>query len=82
KYAVAKSPKSYNSQVGVPLSIFGMESYHQVAILEAGISRAGEMAALEEMIKPNLGIFTNLGTAHQEGFDSLDSKLQEKLSLF
>lgn len=82
KYAVAKSPKSYNSQVGVPLSIFGIESYHQVAILEAGISRAGEMAALEEMIKPNLGIFTNLGTAHQEGFQSQQSKLQEKLSLF
>jgi len=82
KYAVAKSPKSYNSQVGVPLSIFGIEQYHQVAILEAGISRAGEMAALEEMIKPNLGIFTNLGTAHQEGFESLESKLKEKLSLF
>lgn len=80
-YAVAKSPKSYNSQVGVPLSIFGIESYHQVAILEAGISKAGEMAALEEMIKPNLGIFTNLGTAHQEGFESLDSKLHEKLSI-
>ncbi|WP_339867498.1 bifunctional UDP-N-acetylmuramoyl-tripeptide:D-alanyl-D-alanine ligase/alanine racemase [uncultured Algoriphagus sp.] len=82
KYAVAKSPKSYNSQVGVPLSIFGIESYHQVAILEAGISKAGEMAALEEMIKPDLGIFTNLGTAHQEGFESLISKLREKLSLF
>ena len=82
KFAVAKSPKSYNSQVGVPLSIFGIESYHQVAILEAGISKAGEMAALEEMIKPNLGIFTNLGTAHQEGFESMDSKLQEKLSIF
>jgi alanine racemase len=81
-YAVAKSPKSYNSQVGVPLSIFGIEPYHQVAILEAGISKAGEMATLEEMIKPNLGIFTNLGTAHQEGFESLDAKLQEKLSLF
>ncbi|PZX58325.1 UDP-N-acetylmuramoyl-tripeptide--D-alanyl-D-alanine ligase [Algoriphagus ratkowskyi] len=82
KYAVAKSPKSYNSQVGVPLSIFGIESYHQVAILEAGISKAGEMAALEEMIQPNLGIFTNIGTAHQEGFESLEAKLQEKLSLF
>ncbi|SFU08122.1 alanine racemase [Algoriphagus locisalis] len=82
KYAVAKSPKSYNSQVGVPLSIFGIESYHQVAILEAGISKAGEMAALEEMIKPDLGIFTNLGSAHQEGFESLESKIQEKLSLF
>ncbi|MDR7128506.1 alanine racemase [Algoriphagus sp. 4150] len=82
KYAVAKSPKSYNSQVGVPLSIFGMEPYHQVAILEAGISKAGEMAVLEEMIKPNLGIFTNLGTAHQEGFESPEAKLREKLSLF
>ncbi|MFC5626787.1 bifunctional UDP-N-acetylmuramoyl-tripeptide:D-alanyl-D-alanine ligase/alanine racemase [Algoriphagus winogradskyi] len=82
KYAVAKSPKSYNSQVGVPLSIFGIETYHQVAILEAGISKAGEMAALEEMIKPDLGIFTNLGTAHQEGFESLESKLNEKLSIF
>lgn len=82
KYAVAKSPKSYNSQVGVPLSIFGIEPYHQVAILEAGISRAGEMAILEEMIKPNLGIFTNLGTAHQEGFENPQEKLKEKLSLF
>ncbi|WP_192347454.1 bifunctional UDP-N-acetylmuramoyl-tripeptide:D-alanyl-D-alanine ligase/alanine racemase [Algoriphagus sp. Y33] len=82
KYAVAKSPKSYNSQVGVPLSIFGIEGYHQVAILEAGISRAGEMAVLEEMIKPNLGIFTNLGTAHQEGFENPEAKLNEKLSLF
>lgn len=82
KYAVAKSPKSYNSQVGVPLSIFGIEPYHQVAILEAGISKAGEMSALKEMIEPDLGIFTNLGTAHQEGFESLESKLKEKLSLF
>ncbi|MEB2778912.1 bifunctional UDP-N-acetylmuramoyl-tripeptide:D-alanyl-D-alanine ligase/alanine racemase [Algoriphagus sp. C2-6-M1] len=82
KYAVAKSPKSYNSQVGVPLSIFGIEPYHQVAILEAGISKAGEMSALQEMIEPDLGIFTNLGTAHQEGFGSLESKLEEKLSLF
>lgn len=82
KYAVAKSPKSYNSQVGVPLSIFGIEQYHQVAILEAGISKTGEMAALEEMIKPSLGIFTNLGTAHQEGFDTVEAKLKEKLTLF
>ncbi|WP_439488578.1 bifunctional UDP-N-acetylmuramoyl-tripeptide:D-alanyl-D-alanine ligase/alanine racemase [Algoriphagus sp.] len=82
QYAVAKSPKSYNSQVGVPLSIFGIEPYHQLAILEAGISKSGEMKALEEMIKPDLGVFTNLGTAHQEGFESLDFKLEEKLSLF
>lgn len=82
KYSVAKSPKSYNSQVGVPLSIFGIEKYHQVAILEAGISKVGEMELLKEMIAPNLGIFTNLGTAHQEGFSSLENKLAEKLSLF
>ena len=82
KYAVAKSPKSYNSQVGVPLSIFGIEEYHQVAILEAGISKTGEMEALAEMIRPSLGIFTNIGTAHQEGFESLEEKLIEKVSLF
>ncbi|UZD21574.1 bifunctional UDP-N-acetylmuramoyl-tripeptide:D-alanyl-D-alanine ligase/alanine racemase [Algoriphagus halophytocola] len=81
-YAVAKSPKSYNSQVGVPLSIFGIEEYHQVAILEAGISKRGEMDALKEMIQPSLGVFTNIGTAHQEGFASLEEKLNEKVSLF
>jgi alanine racemase len=81
-YAVAKSPKSYNSQVGVPLSIFGIKADHQVAILEAGISKSGEMDALATMIKPNLGIFTNIGTAHQEGFSDLTTKLSEKLLLF
>ncbi len=81
-YAVAKSPKSYNSQLGVPLSIFGIEPYHQVAILEAGISRTGEMAVLEEMIRPDLGIFTNIGTAHEDGFESSRQKIQEKLILF
>jgi alanine racemase len=82
KYAVAKSPKSYNSQVGVPLSIFGIEAYHQVAILEAGISKSDEMEALQQMIQPDLGIFTNIGSAHQEGFSDLKTKLQEKLTLF
>lgn len=81
-FAVAKSPKSYNSQVGVPLSIFGIKAVHQVAILEAGISHLGEMDALAKMIQPNLGIFTNIGTAHQEGFSDLKSKLTEKLALF
>lgn len=81
-YAVAKSPKSYNSQVGVPLSIFGIKADHQVAILEAGISKSGEMDALATMIRPNLGIFTNIGTAHQEGFSDLTTKLSEKLVLF
>jgi len=82
KFDIAKSPKSYNSQTGVPLSIFGIESHHKAAILEAGISKPGEMAKLEAMIKPNVGIFTNIGTAHAEGFASQDEKLQEKALLF
>jgi Alr-MurF fusion protein len=81
-YTVAKSPKSYNSQVGVPLSIFGIQPYHQVAILEAGVSRYGEMEALAEMISPNLGVFANIGSAHEEGFSGLDQKISEKLKLF
>lgn len=81
-FTVAKSPKSYNSQVGVPLSIFGIESYHQVAILEAGISKRGEMQALQSIIQPDLGIFTNIGSAHEEGFESLEEKIREKLMLF
>ena len=81
-YSVAKSPKSYNSQVGVPLSIFGIEPYHQVAILEAGVSKAGEMGILENMIRPDLGIFTNIGSAHEDGFGSTVEKIREKLSLF
>jgi Alr-MurF fusion protein len=82
KYAVAKSPKSYNSQVGVPLSIFGIEPTHQIAIMEAGISRNNEMERLFNMLKPQLGIFSNIGTAHEEGFDSLQQKLEEKAKLF
>ncbi|MGY6742672.1 MAG: bifunctional UDP-N-acetylmuramoyl-tripeptide:D-alanyl-D-alanine ligase/alanine racemase [Cecembia sp.] len=82
KFSVAKSPKSYNSQVGVPLSIFGIDANHQVAVLEAGISKTKEMATLEAMLKPNLGIFTNIGTAHEEGFESKQQKLEEKAKLF
>jgi alanine racemase len=81
-FTVAKSPKSYNSQVGVPLSIFGIQSYHQVALLEAGVSQRGEMLPLSQMIRPDVGIFTNIGTAHQEGFSSLEEKIREKLALF
>jgi Alr-MurF fusion protein len=81
-FTVAKSPKSYNSQVGVPLSIFGIQPYHQVALLEAGVSKSGEMAPLARMIQPDLGIFTNIGSAHEEGFDSIESKIKEKLQLF
>ncbi|WP_186757045.1 bifunctional UDP-N-acetylmuramoyl-tripeptide:D-alanyl-D-alanine ligase/alanine racemase [Echinicola salinicaeni] len=82
KYHIAKSPKSYNSQVGVPLSIFGIDKQHQAAILEAGISKPGEMTKLEKMVKPNIGIFTNIGTAHAEGFTCQKEKLKEKLFLF
>lgn len=81
-YSIIRSPKSYNSQVGVPLSIFMLKNSHQIAILEAGISRKGEMEKLEKMIQPQIGIFTNLGDAHQENFTSLYEKLEEKLSLF
>jgi alanine racemase len=81
-FTVAKSPKSYNSQVGVPLSIFGIQTYHQVALLEAGISKNGEMSQLAPIIRPDLGIFTNIGTAHEEGFPNVTEKIREKLQLF
>jgi len=79
---VAKSPKSYNSQIGVPLSLLGIEPYHKIAVLEAGISTVGEMEKLEKMIQPSIGLFTNLGTAHDEGFINNSQKLEEKLKLF
>ena len=82
QFAVAKSPKSYNSQVGVPLSIFGIQSYHQVALLEAGVSKTGDMDSLAKMIQPGLGIFTNIGSAHEEGFPGIKEKIAEKLKLF
>lgn len=82
RFTVAKSPKSYNSQVGVPLSIFGIKGYHQLAILEAGVSKAGDMDTLAQMIQPDLGIFTNIGSAHEEGFSGTDEKIREKLKLF
>lgn len=82
RFAVAKSPKSYNSQVGVPLSVFGIAQYHKVAVMEAGISKPSEMIKLANMIQPSLGIFTNIGTAHEEGFFSQDEKLIEKTKLF
>jgi len=82
RFETAKSPKSFNSQVGVPLSIFSMAAYHQVAVLEAGISQPGEMQRLEEMIGPDIGILTNIGTAHGQNFSSKGQKLAEKLSLF
>jgi alanine racemase len=82
QFSVAKSPKSYNSQVGVPLSVFEIQSYHQVAILEVGVSKKGEMGNLERIAKPNLGIFTNIGSAHDSGFANRLEKVKEKAELF
>ncbi|MDR0364553.1 MAG: bifunctional UDP-N-acetylmuramoyl-tripeptide:D-alanyl-D-alanine ligase/alanine racemase [Bacteroidales bacterium] len=82
QFYVAASPKSYNSQIGVPLSIFQADDNHNIAIFEAGISCPGEMQRLQKMIRPNVGIITNIGDAHGENFTSQHEKLQEKLVLF
>ncbi len=79
---IVRSPKSFNSQVGVPLSVLKMESNFDLGIFEAGISMMGEMEKLERIISPDIGIFTNLGTAHQENFNDLQSKASEKMKLF
>jgi len=81
-FKIIKSPRSYNSQIGVPLSVWGMSDAHNLALFEAGISKVGEMQVLKEIIKPTIGIFTNLGTAHQEGFSNEQEKLNEKWLLF
>ncbi|HVU97637.1 MAG TPA: bifunctional UDP-N-acetylmuramoyl-tripeptide:D-alanyl-D-alanine ligase/alanine racemase [Puia sp.] len=81
-YHIVRSPKSYNSQTGVPLSVWQMGPRHQLAIFEAGISRRGEMERLEPVIRPTIGVFTNIGEAHSEGFGSLEEKAAEKLRLF
>jgi alanine racemase len=81
-FNVVKSPRSYNSQIGVPLSVWGMNDTHHLAIFEAGISTKGEMQILKEIIEPTIGIFTNIGTAHQEGFANEEEKLKEKWLLF
>ncbi|UFH52630.1 bifunctional UDP-N-acetylmuramoyl-tripeptide:D-alanyl-D-alanine ligase/alanine racemase [Spirosoma sp. KNUC1025] len=81
-YVVAKSPKSYNSQLGVPLSVHGLTAGHTLGIFEAGISKAHEMQTLEAIIQPSVGIFTNMGTAHDEGFRTRKQKIAEKLRLF
>ncbi len=81
-YSIVKSPKSFNSQLGVPLSVWQMQPQHQLAIFEAGISTSGEMQRLAPMIDCTIGIFTNIGEAHREGFPSEVSKIEEKLQLF
>ncbi|RYE23059.1 MAG: bifunctional UDP-N-acetylmuramoyl-tripeptide:D-alanyl-D-alanine ligase/alanine racemase, partial [Sphingobacteriaceae bacterium] len=79
---VVRSPKSYNSQTGVPLSLWQMDVQHDLAIIEAGISLPGEMEKLQQMIKPTIGIFTHFASAHDEGFANRNEKLYEKLKLF
>ncbi len=82
KYAIVRSPRSYNSQLGVPLSVWQMSNQYTLGLFEAGISQRGEMSNLEKMIRPTIGIFTNIGEAHSEGFIHLREKVKEKLQLF
>ena len=79
---IVRSPRSYNSQVGVPLSVWQLDKQYDLAIFEAGISQPGEMERLQTVIKPTIGILTNIGTAHAAGFESEQQKLLEKLKLF
>src|SRR5690606_2243432 len=81
-YVITKNPGSYNSQVGVPLSVWQIHPNDQLCIFEAGISQPGEMEWLERVIQPSIGIFTNIGSAHDEGFESQVQKAREKVKLF
>ena len=78
---IVRSPKSYNSQIGVPLSVWLLNEHTEVGIFEAGISEPGEMMALRDIIQPTVGVFTSLGSAHQENFRSMEEKCMEKLEL-
>jgi alanine racemase len=79
---IVRSPRSYNSQVGVPLSVWLMDATHDLALIECGISRKGEMDHLRDIVQPDVGIFTNIGPAHQENFRDYREKAFEKLRLF
>ena len=81
-YQIIRSPKSYNSQIGVPLSVWPMHERHELGIFEAGISQSGEMERLQKIIQPTIGIFTNIGEAHSENFLNARQKINEKLRLF
>ena len=81
-FNIVRSPKSYNSQIGVPLSVWQIEQEHDLGIFEAGISQVGEMELLEKIIRPTIGIFTNIGEAHNQGFINARQKINEKLLLF
>lgn len=81
-FNIVRSPKSYNSQIGVALSLWQLSADNDLAIIEAGISKVGEMDKLREMIQPTVGILTNIGPAHNEGFRSTEEKIAEKMKLF
>ncbi|MBC7494711.1 MAG: bifunctional UDP-N-acetylmuramoyl-tripeptide:D-alanyl-D-alanine ligase/alanine racemase, partial [Flavobacterium sp.] len=81
-FNIARSPKSYNSQVGVPLSILSISDNNNLGIFEAGISTTNEMQKLQKIINPTIGILTNIGSAHDEGFTNISQKIKEKLKLF
>lgn len=81
-YSIVKNPGSYNSQLGVPLSVLKMQAHHELGVFEAGISMPGEMSRLQRIIQPTIGIFTNIGSSHDAGFTSRVQKIREKLVLF
>ena len=81
-YRITRSPKSYNSQIGVPLSVWQLSEQTELAIFEAGISEVGEMARLQPIIRPTIGVITYIGTEHGENFPSLEAKRAEKMQLF
>ena len=81
-YRITRSPKSYNSQIGVPLSVWQLSEQTELAIFEAGISEMGEMARLQPIIRPTIGVITYIGAEHGENFPSLDTKRAEKMQLF
>lgn len=81
-YNIIRSPKSYNSQVGVPLSVMSINEKHNLGIFEAGISTVNEMQKLEAIIRPTIGLLTNIGSAHDEGFANIGEKIKQKLKLF
>jgi len=81
-FQIVRSPRSYNSQIGVPLSVWQIQAHHNLGIFEAGISQPDEMAALAQIIQPQMGLLTNIGSAHDEGFESREEKVAEKAKLF
>ena len=81
-YKIYRSPKSFNSQLGVPISVLQINKEHNLAIIEAGISQPKEMQKLAEVIQPDWGIFTNIGSAHAENFSSVEERIKEKMLLF